>query len=203
MNFNLMSGLMAGSNAGLGFFQGMDQGQEAATQAKMQSMALLMNQMKLQDEQRNLGYGQAESDYARQIATDPDTMDLPVDKKMDLLTNKALETGDLVRANELATNAANFRATQATQEHMQALANQGRVATQQKLHDWMGSDLAAAADQGPEAFNKAKMIALSSGEGTPYDQKMLANLQWQKGLGDRLRMGAMTARQQMQTQAEQ
>jgi len=210
MNANLMSGLMAGANFGTGFFSGQDQQQQAmaqrqqmALQGQQAAMVMLMNRMKLQDEQRNLGFQQDEGAYARQLATDPDTADLPMDQKLDLLTKNALSKGDLVRANEFAVNATNFRNAQVLQDQKKQAISRGMMESQQKLHQYMGSELAAAAEEGPEAFEQARMLALFSGHGTPEDQQRLANLQWQPGLADKLRLGAMTSRQQAQTLLEQ
>ena len=199
MPFNLMNGLMAGSAAGNGFFQGQDQAQQQQLQRQQQQMAMLMNSMKLQEEQRNMGYADSESAYAKQLATDPDTMDLPMDQKMDLLTKNALGKGDLVRANQFATNATNFRQEQVNQDQKRMAIQTGQINNQQKLHQYMGSELAAAADGGRDEFDRAKMEALSSGMGTPEEQKKLASLEWDPDLGRRLRKASMTSQQQSQT----
>ena len=206
MGFDLGSAV----SFGLGDLNAQDQMHQIAFQRQQEQqqlqqgqMALMMNGLKLKDEQQNFGYSQEEAKYAKQLATDPDTMDLPMDQKMDLMAKNALSTGDLVRANELATNVANFRQSQINQDYKRQQAAEKQMEGQQKLHSYMGSELAAAADEGEDAFNQAKMIALQSGQGTPQDQKMLASLQWDPDLARRLRMGSMTSRQQAQTLAEQ
>ena len=206
MGFNLG----AAASFGQGAFAAEDQMQQLAFQRQqMQNqnqqaqMALLMNGMKLQDEQRNMKYSQDESEYARQLATDPDTMDLPVDQRMDLMAKKAMASGDIVRANELAVNATNFRNTQVQQDYKKQQVASKMMDSQQKLHQYMGSELAAAAEGGEDSFNRAKMMALQSGEGTPQDQQNLANLQWSPDLARQLRLGAMTSRQQAQTLNDQ
>jgi hypothetical protein len=206
MNFNLGNAVAFGTgvvNAEDQMQQLAFQKQQMAQQGQEAQMALLMNRMKLQQQQQDMGYSQGESGYARQLGTDPDTMDLPVDKKMDLMANAALSKGDLVRANEFAVNATNFRQAQVDQTYKKQQALGAQVATQQKLHDYMGSTLAAAADGGPAEFQKAKMEALQSGQGTPEDQQRLAALQWDPDLSRRLRLGAMNSRQQAQTLMEQ
>lgn len=206
MGFNL--GAVA--SFGTGAFNAEDQMQQLAFQKQQQrqqleqgKMSLLMNGMKLQDEQRNMKYSQDESEYARQLATDPDTMDLPVDQRMDLMAKKAMSSGDLVRANELAVNATNFRNTQVQQAYKQQQTASKMMDSQQKLHNYMGSELAAAAEGGEGDFNRAKMMALQSGEGTPQDQAKLADLKWDSDLARRLRLGSMTSRQQAQTLNDQ
>jgi hypothetical protein len=206
MNFNIGNAV----SFGLGAVNAQDQMQQLAYQKQQMEqqgqaaqMAMLMNRMKLQEEARNSGYAQGESGYARQLATDPDTMDLPIDQKMDLLAKNALSQGDPVRANEFAVNSTNFRNAQVEQGLRQQQAIGAQVATQQKLHDYMGSTLAAAADQGEGVFNQAKMAALQSGQGTPQDQAQLANLKWDPDLARRLRLGGMNSRQQAQTLMEQ
>ena len=206
MNFNLGDAV----SFGLGAFNAQDQMQQLAFQKQQMAqqsqeaqMALLANRMKLEDQQRNMQYSQGEADYARQLGTDPDTMDLPIYQRMDLMAKNAMSQGDLVRANELAVNATNFRNAQVTQEANKQKALGTMVATQQKLHDFMGSNLAAAAEIGPGAFNQAKMEAMQSGMGTPQDQQRLAALQWDPDLARRLRLGAMTSRQQAQTLLDQ
>lgn len=202
MNFNLGDAV----SFGLGAVNAQDQmqqlafqKQQMAQQSEQAKMALLMNQLKLKDEQQNMAYSKGESSYARQLATDPDTMDLPMDQRMDLMAKNALSQGDLVRGNELAVNATNFRNAQVAQEQKKQQALGTMVATQQKLHEYMGSTLAAAAEGGPDAFNAAKMQAMQSGMGTPQDQQRLAALQWDPDLARRLRLGAMNSRQQAQT----
>lgn len=211
MNFNLMDAAAAGT----GFIQGGDQAQQLAIQRQQQAqqnqaaqMSLMMNGLKLQDEQRNAGFAREESDYARQLETDPDTMDQPMDKKMDLMANSALAHGDLVRANEMATNATNFRQAKINQDHTQQLTASKLMDSKQKLHNWMGSELAAAAEQGPEAFDQAKFLAQQSGEGDAQDQANLARLKWDYSdpdfgskLARSLRLGSMTSRQAAATEA--
>lgn len=206
MNFNLGDAV----SFGVGSINSMDQMQQMAFQRQQQQqqlqqgqMALLMNGMKLKDEQRNMKYSEEESEYARQLATDPDTMDLPVDQRMDLMAKKAMASGDLVRANELAVNATNFRNTQVQQDYKKQQTASKMMDSQQKLHNYMGSELAAAAEGGEAEFNKSKMLALQSGEGTPEDQAKLADLKWDPDLARRLRLGSMTSRQQAQTLNDQ
>jgi len=174
-----------------------------ALQEQQYKMANLMNQMKLQDTQRQMDYAKAESGYARQLATDPDTMDLPPDRKYDLLMNNALTQGDTVRASEFATMATNMRNSQALSDQRKATAATKVLDSQEKFHNYVGGVLAAAADQGEEAYNEARMNMLQSGEGGAADRQALLNQPWHEGLGQELRMGAMGARQQARSLHEQ
>lgn len=210
MSFDLMNGLMNGVAVGQGFGQAQDQAQlfqlqrqQMQQQGQAAAMAMLMNRMKLEDEKKNLAFQQSESAYARQLATDPDTMDLPIDHHMDLLAKNALAQGDTVRASEFATQATNFRQAAVAQDQKKALTAKTMMDSQQKLHNFMSSEMAAAVESGDEnAFNQAKLLALQSGHGTPEDQANLASLQWpadpagQARLAQALRLGGMTSRQQ-------
>ena len=123
---------------------------------------------------------------------------------MDLQAKNALSKGDTVGASQFATQASNLRQAQAMQDWKKTVMQTGQINNQQKLFQNMESRLAPAADQGPEEFNRVKMQLLAEGHGNPDDQQNLANLEWSEGLGNTIRMGAMTARQQAQTiQAQQ
>jgi hypothetical protein len=206
----LMSGLSAATNFGTGFDQGQDQAQQRQMQMQQimqqgqaQQQAYQINALKLANEQQNMGYQKQESAYARQLATDPDTMDLPPDQQMNLQMKAAFAAGDIVRGNEMAVNLTNLRQSQIKQGQEQVAATTARIEQQQKLHTLMGGTLAVAADQGPEAFEAEKQRLLDDHLGTDADQQNLHNLAWNRDLGKSLRLAGMTANQETTQQIAQ
>lgn len=216
MPINLMNGLMAGANFGQGYLQGQQTANQLAYQNQMQQLSLDDAMLQNQQQHLSLSQQQALSDKAMQLwspteqaqanpvppaqlpGTTPQLdqiqgqQDTP--DKMEQLANFAASRGDLVQANQLWTNAANLRNTQATVQQHQVAGQLGELKRQQ-AHYEMAAQFASTLPDTPEGFNQWKMMVLADSSSSPQERTNVANMQYRPGIMSTIRDSGMTASQ--------
>lgn len=215
MPINIMNGLMAGANFGQGYLQGQQTANQLDYQNQMEQLGLENAQLQAAQAKLSLGQQQALSDKAMQLwnpsapaggnqvppavmpgsdqpQTQPQSMDTP--DKVEQLADFAASRGDLVQANQLWTNAANLRNTQATTQQHQSAAQLGELKRQQSHYE-MASQFAATLPDTPDGFNQWKMMVLADPSSSPQERQNVANMQYRPGLMQTIRDSGMNASQ--------
>ena len=215
MPINLMQGLMAGANFGTGFQQGQQQSTQNNVANQMNQLALQDEQLKVDQDKLMAKQQQTLSDKAMQLfnptgggqqpaggnPVPPSAMpgapstdsDQPVDK-ITQLANFAAGQGDLVRANELWTNAANLKNAQFEQEQKQS-AMQTAELKRQQMHYGLAAQYAGTVEDTPAGFSQWKMAMLSDPNSSPQERQNISNMQYRPGILQKIRDSGATASQ--------
>lgn len=126
---------------------------------------------------------------------------------MDQLAMHAAGIGDLQQANQLWTNAVNYRTAQDNQQKTQSAVQMAELKRQQQSHSYVASVLGdptinSSPDPAAE-FQRRKLQILSDPMVTPQEAQHIARMQYSPGLVDQIRSAGMNSSQQAQGQLRQ
>lgn len=126
---------------------------------------------------------------------------------MDQLAMHAASIGDLPQANQLWTNAVNYRTAEGMQQRTQSAVQLANLKRQQQSHAYVASVLGDPSinnSPDPQAeFQRRKFMILSDPMVTPQEAQNISRMQYSPGLVDQIRSAGMTSSQQAQDQIRQ